>query len=493
LEIGNRGEESRVGPILPPLPPPPTSRLAAAFACPGSTDSISNVTVTRGEFTATQGSVEDSRIAREMEEGEDKAEWTLTCVTLFSETYQQRTERLDSVRFKERKKSVPEIEKFVPELFSARVMVPGVGGMSIVSPPWKINKGSGALRALPRFVSLPRDFLVVGVQYYLSQSYFCEMEWNFWKRHHDPALRSFKIYCAVELGTFPNPRRLTTLKAGPQYTGNGNDNENENGNIIGAYNSRRQLSERWKERGRVGLNACGSLIRPTRHSHVSEKLPTCRRRKSDFSVFVVTTNMAIFTLGSKLTFLPQVSWRIIDPFQVTIHRNAKVLHSRAVWNSNSREDPNDLYNAAEAAQNICVVNGKNSIGESTARNGFVVVAHNTLYKDYCPSTEDDMRLKHSRIKLYKNLALPTLLYGSEIWVRKQRDISRLRSAEKKYLRRTAGYTLLDHKRNKDILQKLNMQPLEEKITEYRNRWLEHISRKEAGRTTQEMLKYHPQG
>ncbi|KAJ4439945.1 hypothetical protein ANN_08076 [Periplaneta americana] len=33
----------------------------------------------------------------------------------------------------------------------------------------------------------------------------------------------------------------------------------------------------------------------------------------------------------------------------------------------------------------------------------------------------------------------------------------------KYLRRTAGYTLLDHKRNEDILQELNMQPLEEKF------------------------------
>ncbi|KAJ4438823.1 hypothetical protein ANN_14775 [Periplaneta americana] len=55
------------------------------------------------------------------------------------------------------------------------------------------------------------------------------------------------------------------------------------------------------------------------------------------------------------------------------------------------------------------------------------------------------------------------------------------------------YTLLDHKRNEDILQELNMQPLEEKIREYRNRWLEDISRMEAGRIPQEMLKYHPQG
>ncbi|KAJ4428270.1 hypothetical protein ANN_24287 [Periplaneta americana] len=92
-----------------------------------------------------------------------------------------------------------------------------------------------------------------------------------------------------------------------------------------------------------------------------------------------------------------------------------------------------------------------------------------------------------------NIPVPILLYGREIWVLKQRDISRLRAAEMKYLRRTAGYTLLDHKRNEDILQELKMQPLEEKIAEYRNRWLEHISRMETGQTPQEMLKYHPQG
>ncbi|KAJ4427524.1 hypothetical protein ANN_25172 [Periplaneta americana] len=82
-----------------------------------------------------------------------------------------------------------------------------------------------------------------------------------------------------------------------------------------------------------------------------------------------------------------------------------------------------------------------------------------------PYPKPSLVQKHSRIKLYKTLALPTLLYGSEIWVLKQRDISRLRADEMKYLRRTAGYTLLHHKRNDNILQELNMQPLEEKITE----------------------------
>jgi hypothetical protein len=67
----------------------------------------------------------------------------------------------------------------------------------------------------------------------------------------------------------------------------------------------------------------------------------------------------------------------------------------------------------------------------------------------------------SRLKLYKTLALPTLLYGSEIWTLKQCDKNRLRTAETKYLRRTAGYILLDHKRQEGILEKLHVTSLEE--------------------------------
>jgi hypothetical protein len=38
----------------------------------------------------------------------------------------------------------------------------------------------------------------------------------------------------------------------------------------------------------------------------------------------------------------------------------------------------------------------------------------------------------------------------------------LQTAEMKYLRRTAGYTLLNHKRNKEILEQLHVTPLEDK-------------------------------
>jgi hypothetical protein len=55
--------------------------------------------------------------------------------------------------------------------------------------------------------------------------------------------------------------------------------------------------------------------------------------------------------------------------------------------------------------------------------------------------------KSSRMKIYNKLTLPTLIYGSEIWTQTQQDKSRLKASEMKFLRRTAEYTLLDHKKN----------------------------------------------
>jgi hypothetical protein len=68
--------------------------------------------------------------------------------------------------------------------------------------------------------------------------------------------------------------------------------------------------------------------------------------------------------------------------------------------------------------------------------------------------------RNTRLQLYKTLALPALLYGSEIWTIKQCDKNRLRTAEMKYLRRTAGHTLLNHE---GILEELHVTPLEDKL------------------------------
>jgi hypothetical protein len=49
------------------------------------------------------------------------------------------------------------------------------------------------------------------------------------------------------------------------------------------------------------------------------------------------------------------------------------------------------------------------------------------------------------------------------------------------LRRTAGYTLLDNKRNEAILEELHVTPLDEKLSTYRHNWFQHIHRMEDNR------------
>jgi hypothetical protein len=82
--------------------------------------------------------------------------------------------------------------------------------------------------------------------------------------------------------------------------------------------------------------------------------------------------------------------------------------------------------------------------------------------------------RSTRLKLHITLALPTLLYGSEIWTIKQCDKNWLRTAETKYLLRTAGYTLLNLKRNKEILEELHVTPLEGKLCTYRHKLFQHV-------------------
>jgi hypothetical protein len=69
--------------------------------------------------------------------------------------------------------------------------------------------------------------------------------------------------------------------------------------------------------------------------------------------------------------------------------------------------------------------------------------------------------RHTRIRIYKTLARPVLSYGSEAWTIRT-DERRLISAEMRFVRRTAGYTRWDHKRN-DILTELQISQITEFI------------------------------
>jgi hypothetical protein len=44
----------------------------------------------------------------------------------------------------------------------------------------------------------------------------------------------------------------------------------------------------------------------------------------------------------------------------------------------------------------------------------------------------------------------------------------------KFLRPTAGYSLLDHRRSEDILEELKVDPVEKKLSECKQKWLIHV-------------------
>ena len=64
------------------------------------------------------------------------------------------------------------------------------------------------------------------------------------------------------------------------------------------------------------------------------------------------------------------------------------------------------------------------------------------------------RMSHNRLPRVMKHYSPTgrRNYGSESWTIKARDPRRIKAAEMKYMRRTAGYTWTDYKTNEKKLQ-----------------------------------------
>jgi len=102
-------------------------------------------------------------------------------------------------------------------------------------------------------------------------------------------------------------------------------------------------------------------------------------------------------------------------------------------------------------------------------------------------------LKKTRIKLYNTLALPVFLYGRENWTIKARDARRITAAEKKYMRRTAGYTWTDYKTNTQITRELKITPILDKLLEYKRKWIQHVNRMPRNRLPRVIKHYSPIG
>jgi len=59
------------------------------------------------------------------------------------------------------------------------------------------------------------------------------------------------------------------------------------------------------------------------------------------------------------------------------------------------------------------------------------------------------------------------------------------------MRRTARYGLLDNRRNEDILEELKVDPVEKKLAQYKQKWLNHVSRMEDTGYQKRLFDYPP--
>ncbi|PSN45800.1 hypothetical protein C0J52_10758 [Blattella germanica] len=101
--------------------------------------------------------------------------------------------------------------------------------------------------------------------------------------------------------------------------------------------------------------------------------------------------------------------------------------------------------------------------------------------------------RHTRLKMYKTLARPVLTYGSEEWTIKKTNEKRLTAAEMRFKRRTAGCSLLEHRRNAEILEEVKIYLITEYVQHYRRNWKSHVQWMNNNRVPKQILIYNSRG
>ena len=99
------------------------------------------------------------------------------------------------------------------------------------------------------------------------------------------------------------------------------------------------------------------------------------------------------------------------------------------------------------------------------------------------------------------MSIPTLLYGSKTWVIKKKDEQKkmcirdrkIQTAELKFLRSVKRCNRRDHIRNEEMRSNLDIFAVNEKIKEYRRKWIQHIDRMEESRIPKTAKDNSPRG
>ncbi|XP_075225701.1 uncharacterized protein LOC142326850 [Lycorma delicatula] len=92
------------------------------------------------------------------------------------------------------------------------------------------------------------------------------------------------------------------------------------------------------------------------------------------------------------------------------------------------------------------------------------------------------------------MAVPILTYGSEVWVLRSCDESRIQAAEMRFLRVVKECTLIDRIRNEKIRRQQRLMPkLLGTLKEYRKRWSDHLMRMPLRRLPSQVWRYKSRG
>ena len=79
------------------------------------------------------------------------------------------------------------------------------------------------------------------------------------------------------------------------------------------------------------------------------------------------------------------------------------------------------------------------------------------------------------------MAVPVLMYDNANWSLNLSDKRKIEAAEMRFLRTMAGYTLWHKKRITDIREQLGIVNINDKLTQYKINWREHIQRMDDNR------------
>lgn len=101
--------------------------------------------------------------------------------------------------------------------------------------------------------------------------------------------------------------------------------------------------------------------------------------------------------------------------------------------------------------------------------------------------------KETRMKFFRTMAIPILLYGSETWTLRKEEERAIQTSEMRFLRSVKGCRIIDKIRNEDIRRELNSKPLLDAVTDYRIQWKEHVERMDEERIPRAALNYRPKG